>query len=96
MDARETAERHGGFVVAGNMQSVMADFASPEALQAFAAQGKTPPRPTTAYEIVNQSGSDTNPVFDIKYSNDHESLTVRSTWGKQGDEWKIVSADAVS
>ena len=35
-------------------------------------------------------------VFDVKYSSDQESATIRSRWGKVGDEWKIVAAESVS
>ena len=92
MDARETVERHGGYVVAGNMAAVGGDF-TPEAMQAFTQLGIRPPRGTNKYEIVGESKDGDKPVYDIKYSNDQESLTVRSTWDKVGDEWKIVKAD---
>jgi hypothetical protein len=93
MDARETAERHGGFVLAGDFRSVGADFA-PGAMDEFMKHGKAPPRPTTKFELVGESQDGDTYIYEIKYSNDAgESQTVRSTWGKVGDEWKIVSAE---
>jgi hypothetical protein len=94
MNARETAERHGGYVLAGNMAAVGGDF-TPEAMQAFMQLGIRPPRGTNKYEIVGESQDGDQTVYDIKYSNDAESLTIRSTWGKVGEEWKIVKAEKV-
>src|SRR5262245_33149087 len=95
MNARQTAERHGGFVVAGDMRLVGADFVSQEAMQEFVSHGKLPPRPTTKAEVVGERPDGDNIVYDIKYSNDQDSLTVGSHWTKVGDDWKIVKAEAV-
>jgi hypothetical protein len=95
MNARETAERHGGFVVAGDMRSVGADFASQEAMQDFMSHGKMPPRPTTKAEVVSERQDGDTYVYEITYSNGQDSLTVRSQWAKMGDEWKIVKAEPV-
>lgn len=95
MDARETAHRHGGYVVAGNMAGVMADF-QPAALQAFGALGKMPPRPTTKYEVLEESEDGDQQIYAIRYSNDNDdSLTIRSYWEQVGDDWKIVKAEPV-
>lgn len=96
MNARETAERHGGFICQGNMQGVMADFASPQVLQDFQKHGKMPPRGTTKAEVLSENQDGDAYVYEIKYSNDAgDTLTVRSKWGKQGDDWKIVEAAPV-
>lgn len=92
MDARQTADRHGGYVVAGNMAGVGADF-KPEALQEFMKLGVKMPRPVTAYEVVNEQQVGDNHIYEITYSNADESKTIRSTWAQVGDEWKIVSAE---
>ncbi len=94
MNARETAERHGGFVVAGDMRSVGADFAG-DAMQEFMKHGKMPPRPTTKADIVGERQDGDQFVYEIKYSNDQDSLTIRSQWAKMGDDWKIVKAEPV-
>lgn len=94
MDARETAERHGAFVVAGNMQGVMADF-QPEALQEFMKFGVMPPRPTIRYELVGERQEGDQHIYEIKYSNDQQATTIRSYWSKMGDDWKIVKAEPV-
>lgn len=94
MDARETADRHGGYVVAGNMQAVGADF-TPEALQEFMGYRKGPPRGTNAFEVVGERQDGDQHIYEIKYSNGEESLTVRSYWDKVGDDWKIVKAEPV-
>ncbi len=92
MDARETAERHGAYVVAGNMGGVMADF-EPAALQAFGALGIRPPRGVNKAEIVGERQEGSQCIFEIKYSNDAESQTIRSYWEQQGGTWKIVKAE---
>ena len=96
MDARETAERHGAYVTSGNMQAVMADF-KPEALQEFMALGKMPPRRSNTYEVLSERQEGDTYIYDIKYTNpDQETLTVRSTWAKMGDDWKIVKAEPMA
>jgi hypothetical protein len=79
MNARETAERHAGYATSGNMQAAGADF-TPEAMQAFMGLGLRPPRGANKYEIVNERQDGGNYIFDIKYSNDSESATIRSHW----------------
>jgi hypothetical protein len=91
--ARETAQRHANDVVAGNMRAASADF-TPEALAAFQALGKLPPRPTTKAEIVDERHEGNQEVFSIRYSNDNESLTVRSWWEERDGAWKLVKAEA--
>lgn len=93
--ARETAQRHGQDVVNGNMGGVVADF-TPDALQAFQQYGKMPPRPTKSAEIVSERQDDGKQVFEIKYSGDADSLTIRSWWEEQGGTWKLVKAEPVS
>lgn len=96
MNARETAERHGNFVCQGNMQGVVADFASPDVLAEFQKYGKMPPRATTKAEVVSETQDGDRYVYEIQYSNDAgDSLTIRSKWGQQGEEWKIVEAAPV-
>lgn len=95
MNARETANRHGDFVVAGNMRSAMADF-TPEALQKFQARGVFPPRGANTYEVVNERQEGDRHIYEITYRKDQESVTLRSTWGQVGDEWKIVDIEPVS
>jgi hypothetical protein len=93
VNAKETAERHGGYVIAKNWGGVGADFA-PGAMEEFQKHGVGPPRGTTKAEFVSESQDGDQYVYEIKYSNDAgESQTVRSRWGKVGDEWKIVSAE---
>lgn len=89
MNARETADRHAGYVTAGNPQAAGADF-TPEALQEFMQLGVRPPRGANKYEIANESDEGDRYSCDITYSNDQESQTLRSTWSKVGDDWKIV------
>jgi hypothetical protein len=92
MNARETAERHGRYVMERNWQGVGADFA-PGAMDEFQKHGKMPPRGTSKAEFVKESQEGDDYVYDICYTNDTgESLTVRSRWSKIGDEWKIKEA----
>ena len=95
MSGREAAERHGQYVINRNWQALGGDFA-PGALEEFQKHGKTPPRGTTKAEIVNESQEGDDYVCEVCYTNDAgESLTVRSRWGKMGDEWKIKEAAPV-
>lgn len=92
--ARETAQRHGQDVVTGNMAGVIADF-TPEAMAEFQKFGAMPPRPTTRAEMVSEKKDGEREVFEIKYSNDSEALTIRSWWEDQNGVWKLVKAEPV-
>ena len=92
MDARQTAERHGQDVVAGNRQGAMGDF-TPEGMQTMMQAGIRPPQPATSAEIINEQQDGERHIFDIKYSSNDASATIRSTWEKIGEEWKIVKAE---
>ena len=94
MNARESADRHAGYVAAGNPRAAGADF-TPEALQAFLAQGKSPPGGANTYEILSERQEGENAIFDIRYSDAQEPLTIRSMWAKVGEEWKIIKAEPV-
>jgi hypothetical protein len=92
--ARETAQRHGSDVVAGNMGGVIADF-TPEALTEFQAYGVMPPMPTKQAEILSEREDGGRHVFEIHYSNDAAALTIRSWWEDQNGTWKLVKAEPV-
>ena len=95
MNARETAERHGRYAIERNWGALGGDFA-PGALEEFQKHGKMPPRGTNKAEILSESQEGDDYVYDIRYTNDAgESLTVRSRWGKLGEEWKIKDAAPV-
>ncbi len=92
--ARETAQRHANDVVAGNMAGVVGDF-TPEALSEFQQHGVMPPRPTTKAEIVSEARDGNRERFEIAYSNDSQTVTIRSWWEEQGGVWKLVKAEPV-
>jgi hypothetical protein len=92
--ARETAQRHAQDVVAGNMAGVVADF-EPSALTEFQTHRTMPPSPTTKAEIVSEGTEGDRQRFEVKYSNDSASVTIRSWWAEQGGSWKIVKAEPV-
>ncbi len=92
--ARETAQRHADDVVAGNMPAVVGDF-TPEAMTEFQKHAAMPPRPTKTAEILSNRKEGQQEVFEIKYSNDVESLTIRSWWEEQGGVWKITRGEPV-
>jgi hypothetical protein len=92
--AGETAQRHADDVVAGNMAGVVADF-TPEAMAEFQKFGAMPPRPTTKAEMLNTRKDGDQEIFEIKYSNDSESLTIRSWWEDLNGTWKLVQAEPV-
>jgi hypothetical protein len=94
MNARETADRHGRYVTEGNMRGVVADF-TPEAMAAFQTFGKMPPKGTNSYEVVAESQDGDAHVYEIRYSNGSEALTIRSRWQQVGDDWMIVQAEPV-
>jgi len=92
--ARETAQRHGQDVVAGNIAGVVGDF-TPEAMAEFQKFGVMPPQPTAAAAIVSEKQDGGREVFEIKYSNASAALTIRSWWEEQGGVWKLVKAEPV-
>jgi hypothetical protein len=60
----------------------------------FQKHGVGPPRGTTTAEVMSELQDGDTYIYEIKYSNDAgETLTVRSKWGKIGDDWKIMSAE---
>ncbi|MHB8574740.1 MAG: hypothetical protein ACYDCQ_05350 [Dehalococcoidia bacterium] len=93
--ARETAQRHGQDVVSGNMAGVVADF-MPDAMAEFQKFGKMPPRPTKSAEMVSEKKEGNREVFEIKYTGESDSLTIRSFWEDQDGAWKIVKAEPLS
>ncbi len=92
--ARETAQRHADDVVAGNMAAVVGDF-TPEAFTEFQKHAAMPPRPTKTAEITSNRKDGQQEVFEIKYSSDAESLTIRSWWAEQDGAWKLVKGEPV-
>lgn len=94
MDAKETAHRHGQDVASGNQAGAMGDF-TPEALQELMKLGVRPPQGTNAYAMVNERQEGDHHIYDLKYTNGTDNLTLRSKWGKVGDAWKIVGLEKV-
>jgi hypothetical protein len=90
----ETAQRHADDVVAGNMAGVVGDF-TPDAMAEFQKHGAMPPRPTRTAEILTNRKDGEQELFEIKYSNETESLTIRSWWEQCDGGWKIVKAEPV-
>ena len=94
MDAREHVDRHGQYALARNWQALGADF-TPEALEEATKLGLRPPRGTTQYRLIGEQQDGEDYTFDVEYSGGEETKTIRSTWRKQGEDWKIVRANYV-
>lgn len=91
MTARQTAERHAQDVVDGNMSSVMGDFFG-STLMSLMATGAMPPSPTTAWEVLSEDDAGDAVTVHVRYSNDTDSLELRTRWEQVAGEWKIVEA----
>jgi hypothetical protein len=93
--ARETAQRHADDVVAGNMAGAIADWTPDGIAEYNQKHGEAPPRPTRTAEILVNRKDGAQELFEIKYSNETESLTIRSRWEQRDGVWKVVKAEPV-
>jgi hypothetical protein len=93
--ARETAQRHADDVVAGNMAGAIADWTPDGIAEYNRKHGEAPPRPTRTAEIQVNRKDGAQELFEIKYSNETESLTIRSSWEQRDGVWKVVKAEPV-
>jgi len=91
MTARKTAERHARDLADGNMAAVMGDFFG-NALVRLMAGSSMPPNPTTKWEILSEEPAGDAVTIHVAYSNDTDSLELKTRWEQIAGEWKIVEA----
>jgi hypothetical protein len=95
LTARQSAERHAANVQGGDIERLMADFTGSVFMNLMAG-GTMPPMPTTRWEILRETAEGDAVVFEVRYANDTDALTLRTRWRRIGPEWKIVEAAEVA
>ena len=95
LTARQTAERHARDVVDMDMNAVMGDFFG-NSLMALLQAGAMPPMPTTAWEILSEDDQGDAVTMLVQYSNDTETLELRTRWEQVAGDWKIFEAEKVT
>jgi hypothetical protein len=90
MTAEEFMQEHANKACTGRIAEIMGDL-TPEAMGqvgALMAAGPNPPQSNTVVP-VSQNGDDY--VFDVTYSGDGKSASMRETVRQIDGTWKIVS-----
>jgi len=85
-DLQETQKRHASDVVAGNMATLMGDFA-PAAMTKVMSIAANPLR-ATSYEIKDLGNNEA----EITYIGDKKRV-IWSRWENTGDRWQIVDLE---
>ena len=94
MTARAAAERHAEHVVAGDLASLMGDFAGNAFTQVMNAGG--PPQPTTAWSILSEEPDGDAVRFHVRYANETEAVELRTAWKQyDGGAWKVFDIQKV-
>lgn len=90
MDAEEFIKQHAENVVAQKMGDVMKDL-TPEALAQVMPLMATAPNPVTGSSIVSKGQQGDDHVFDVTYSGDSGSVSLRDSVRQIDGTWKIVN-----
>jgi hypothetical protein len=89
MDALEFMQGHADKAVAGKIPEIMGDL-TPEAMAALPALMAGGPNPATSNKVTAIGNEGDDHIFDVTYSNDSATVTMRE-WVRQIDgTWKIV------
>lgn len=92
MDAREFMQGHADKAVAGKIGEVMGDL-TPEAMAALPALMAGGPNPATSNNVAEVRADGDDHVFDVTYSNDSATVTMRETVRQIDGTWKIVKLE---
>ncbi|HEY8172091.1 MAG TPA: hypothetical protein VIH21_03310 [Dehalococcoidia bacterium] len=92
MDAQEFLQGHADKAVAGKIAEIMGDL-TPEAMASLPSVMAGAPNPAKSNSVksVGQNGDDH--VFDVTYSGDSGSISVRDTVRQIDGTWKIVKLE---
>ena len=91
---RNHAEAHAKAVVDGDMDAVMADFV-PEMRGSVGEIAQQLPQPVESAEVKKVDVEDDRATVEIQYSNDDQSLTIRTRWEEVDGRPMIVSGEPV-
>lgn len=86
---RKHAEAHAKAVVDGDMETVTNDFV-PEMRGAVKEIAPLLPQPVTRAEVEKLEMEDDHATVEIRYSNDDESLAIRTRWEEHDGRPMIV------
>jgi hypothetical protein len=89
MDAREFMQGHADKAVAGKIAEIMGDL-TPEAMAQLPALMVGAPNPMKANSVVPVRQSGDEHVFDVTYSGDNGSVSMRETVKQVDGTWRIV------
>jgi hypothetical protein len=89
MDAREFMQGHADKAVEGRIPEIMGDL-TPEAMAALPALMAGGPNPAKSNNVAAVGTEGDDHIFDVTYSNDTATVTMRE-WVRNIDgTWKIV------
>lgn len=95
LTARQTAERHAQDLADGNIAAVMGDFVGNTFMKLMGG-GVMPLNPTTKWEILSEDRDLGDSItIHVAYSNDTETLELKTRWEEIAGDWKIVKAERV-
>jgi hypothetical protein len=68
-------------------------YLTPAAIDSLRASFPGIPPRVNRYEIASQAEEGSAHVIEIRYFSRDEAFVVRSRWGKEGDDWKVLHAE---
>jgi hypothetical protein len=92
MDAREFMQGHADKAVAGKIPEIMGDLTQ-EAMAQLPALMAGAPNPMKANSVVPVRESDGEHIFDVTYSGDNGTVTMRETVKQVDGTWRIVKLE---
>lgn len=91
---RDAAEKHAAAVVAGDVESLLADL-DPSLHDQVAGMSALMPEGLSAAELLSVSADAAGTTTETKYVGRDASLTVRATWEQRGDRYIVIAAQPV-
>ena len=92
MDAEAFMRGHAEKAAAGKIPEVLPDL-TPEAMQQLMPMAGSLPNPVTGYDVAAISSAGGDFLFDVTYTGDGKSMTMRETVRDVDGTWRIVKID---
>lgn len=92
MDASEFMQTHANNAVEGKIQLVLADL-TPESMAQVGPLMAGGPNPVKGNSVVPVSQSGDDHIFDVTYTGDGGSVSMRETVRQVDGTWKIVKVE---
>lgn len=89
MNAEEFMKDHADKACAGRIPEIMGDL-TPEAMQQIMPLVPNMPNPAKGNSVVAVASSKGDHVFDVTYTGDDKTLTMRETVREIDGKWRIV------